>query len=146
MGFVKEFLKYVNMSEEYLWTAMDDAEPVQEKKTYLNLYISPSVKGLLEKHARVEGRTLSNLTDRLLSWSARWLEEAGDSQTLLGWDCVQGPVGGPGGRPHKSKRVSEELQDQLHSALDIIVERGPSTVVDRLTEYLTSRAGKYGGD
>lgn len=117
----------------------DPGSPVEEKKTYLNLYISPSAKELLEKHAKNEGRTLSNLCDRLLSWTAKWLEEAGDSQALMNWEAS------PRTR-HPSKRVSEELQDQLHAALDVMFERAPSTVVERVAEYLTSRAGKYGDE
>lgn len=110
---------------------------VEEKKTYLNLYISPHIKELLEKHANLEDRTLSNLCDRLLTWAAKYLDEAGGSQALMSWEAS--PL-----RRHPSKRVSEEMQDQLHAALDLMFERAPSTVVERLAEYLTSRAGKYG--
>ena len=69
---------------------------MDSKKTYLNLYVSPEVKKALEKQAKFEGRTLSNLCDRLLSWSARCLVEAGDSQALMAWE------------PRISKRPKEE--------------------------------------
>lgn len=122
----------MNISEEDLWTALEN---VEAKKTYLNLYISPEIKEILERQAKHEGRTLSNLCDRLLSWSSKYLDEAGDSQALLTWEASH--------RPKASKRVSEELQDQLHSALEVLFERAPSAVVERVAEYLMARAGKY---
>lgn len=128
----------MNISVEDLWNPLENSHIVEEKKTYLNLYISPSVKEKLERQAVHEDRTLSNLCDRLLSWSLKWLEDAGDSQVLLTWEASQSH------RAKASKRVSEELQDQLHSALDLIFERAPSAVVERAAEYLTARAGKYG--
>ena len=106
------------------------------KKTYLNLYVAPDVKQALERLAKREDRKLSNLCDRLLGWCAKWLEAAGDSQTLMTWKPMRGS--------RRSPRVSEELQDELHEALDLIFERAPSTVVERVAEYLTERAGKYG--
>jgi hypothetical protein len=109
---------------------------VETKKTYLNLYVAPEVKEALERQAEGEDRKLSNLCDRLLSWCLKWVQAAGDSQTLITWE--------PGHRAKRSRRVSEELQDELHEALDLIFDRAPSTVVDRVAEYLTERAGKYG--
>ncbi len=43
-----------------------------------------------------------------------------------------------------TKRVSEELQDQLYTALETILERAPSTVVEEVARKLTQWAGKYG--
>jgi hypothetical protein len=131
----------VNISVEDLWKPLENLGPVQTveaKKTYLNLYVSPRIKEILERQAAHEDRTLSNLCERLLTWSAKFLEEAGDSQVLLTWEARH--------TPKASKRVSEELQSQLHSALDLLFERAPSAVVERLAEYLTARAGKYGDE
>jgi hypothetical protein len=36
-----------------------------------------------------------------------------------------------------SRRVSAELQDQLHEALDLIFERAPSAVVEEVARSLT---------
>ena len=43
-----------------------------------------------------------------------------------------------------TRRVSEELQDQLYTALETILERAPSTVIEDVARSLTARAGKYG--
>jgi hypothetical protein len=40
--------------------------------------------------------------------------------------------------------VSEELQDQLYTAFETILERAPSAVIEDVARVLTSRAGKYG--
>jgi hypothetical protein len=46
--------------------------------------------------------------------------------------------------PKRSKRVSEELQDQLYTALETILERAPSAVIEEVARKLTHWAGKYG--
>lgn len=43
-----------------------------------------------------------------------------------------------------SRRVSEELQDQLYTGLETILERAPSTVIEEVARKLTHWAGKYG--
>ena len=45
-----------------------------------------------------------------------------------------------------SRRVSEELQDQLHAALDLIFDRAPSAIVEEVARTLTKFAGKYGDE
>lgn len=107
----------------------------KENKVYLNVVVAPRVKKSLEDHAEVEDRTVSKMCDRLLGWSVKWLEQAGNSETLLSYQA---------GPSRKTGRVSEELQDQLHGALDLIFDRAPSTVIDAVTKYLTERAGRYG--
>jgi len=44
----------------------------------------------------------------------------------------------------RTRRVSEELQDQLYTALETILERAPSTVIEEVARKLTQWAGKYG--
>ncbi|MGH9579880.1 MAG: hypothetical protein ACRD2R_02710 [Terriglobales bacterium] len=34
--------------------------------------------------------------------------------------------------------------EQLHAALDLLLERAPSAILDDVATYLTARAGKYG--
>ena len=43
-----------------------------------------------------------------------------------------------------TRRVSEELQDQLYTAVEMILNRAPSTVIEELARKLTQWAGKYG--
>lgn len=45
-----------------------------------------------------------------------------------------------------SRRVSEELQDQLYTALETILNRAPSAVIEDVARSLTARAGKYGDE
>jgi hypothetical protein len=50
-----------------------------------------------------------------------------------------------GKHAHKyARRVSEELQDQLYTALETILERAPSAVIEEVARKLTEWAGKYG--
>lgn len=43
-----------------------------------------------------------------------------------------------------TRRVSEELQDQIFTAVELILERAPSAVIEELARKLTQWAGKYG--
>ncbi len=45
-----------------------------------------------------------------------------------------------------ARRVSEELQDQLYTAVEMILNRAPSTVIEELARKLTQWAGKYGDE
>lgn len=45
-----------------------------------------------------------------------------------------------------SKRVSEELQEQLFTALETILDRAPSAVIEEVARKLTHWAGKYGDE
>jgi hypothetical protein len=44
----------------------------------------------------------------------------------------------------RTKRVSEELQDQLYTALETILERAPSALIEEVARKLTRWAGKFG--
>jgi len=46
----------------------------------------------------------------------------------------------------RSRRVSEELQDQLYTALETILHRAPSAVIEEVARKLTQWAGKYGDE
>jgi hypothetical protein len=78
----------------------------------------------------------TDLIDFIWNWAWHEYKRAGSLQALLG--------GTRTGR--YSRRVSEELQDQLYTALATILERAPSTVVENVAHLLTQRAGKYGGE
>lgn len=116
------------------------------KKTYLNLYVAPEVKAKLEEHAEMEGRTLSNLCDRLLAWSIKHLDQAGDSHTLMTWRCSPPPA--TSGRRHLrvvGLNQGRPGPQNLHAALDRILENAPPSAVEQLTQFL-NRADKYGDD
>ena len=46
----------------------------------------------------------------------------------------------------RTKRVSEELQDQLYMALETILDRAPSAIIEEVARKLTQYAGKYGDE
>ncbi len=58
-------------------------------------------------------------------------------------DLVE-PVWDWGPRRAYTKRVSEQTQEQLYIALETILERAPSAVIEDVARILTARAGKYG--
>ncbi len=49
-----------------------------------------------------------------------------------------------GGLPGKRSRIAEETRIQLITALETILERAPSAVIEEISRILTERAGKYG--
>lgn len=49
-------------------------------------------------------------------------------------------------RGKHTKRVSEELQEQLFTALETIMDRAPSAVIEEMARKLTHWAGKYGDE
>jgi hypothetical protein len=106
---------------------------VEEKRTHLNLKVRPNLKAELERRARVEKRSLGNLAEVLLDWSAEQLHAAGDTVSLLR---------APGIR--RSKRVSQETQEQLFTAIGIILARAPSTVIEEVCRKLSRYAAQYG--
>ena len=89
----------------------------------------------IEDAVRNESRRhRTDLVEFVWNWAWSEYKKAGSLQALLG-----------GTRARRySRRVSEELQDQLYTALATIFERAPSTVVDEVARILTARAGKYG--
>ncbi len=44
----------------------------------------------------------------------------------------------------RSKRVSEDLQEQLYTALETILERAPSALIEEVARKLTHWAGRFG--
>lgn len=91
----------------------------------------------IEDAVRAEARRhRTDLVEFIWNWAWSEYKKAGSLQALLG-----------GTRTRRySRRVSEELQDQLYTALGTILERAPSAVIDDVARTLTSRAGKYGSE
>jgi Txe/YoeB family toxin of Txe-Axe toxin-antitoxin module len=92
---------------------------------------------LQEIEEAVQKETRKHRTDLVeFIWNWAWNEykKSGSLQALLS--------GTRTGR--YSRRVSEELQDQLYTALATILDRAPSTVIEDVVRVLTARAGKYG--
>jgi DNA primase catalytic subunit len=91
------------------------------------------IEEAVHKEAR---RHRTDLLEFIWNWAWNEYKKSGSLQALLA-----------GTRTRRySRRVSEELQDQLYTALETILDRGPSTVIEDIARTLTLRAGKYGSD
>lgn len=89
------------------------------------------IEDAVEREAR---RHRTDLLEFIWSWAWNEYKKSGSLQGLLA-----------GTRTRKySRRVSEELQDDLYTALATIFERAPSAVIEDIARILTARAGKYG--
>jgi hypothetical protein len=91
------------------------------------------IEGAVQKESR---RYRTDLLEFIWNWAWAEYKKAGSLQALLA-----------GTRTRRySRRVSEELQDQLYTALGTILDRAPSTVIEEIARTLTNRAGKYGSE
>lgn len=116
---------------------------MQKSKTRLELNVPVSfripMRQLEEIEEAVQREARRHRTDLLeFIWNWAWNEykKAGSLEALLG-----------GTRTRRySRRVSEELQDQLYTALATIFDRAPSAVIEDVGRTLTLRAGKYGSE
>jgi hypothetical protein len=78
----------------------------------------------------------TEVIEMIWEWAWKEYRRAGSLRDLL-----------EGTRARKyTRRVSEELQDQLYIALETILNRAPSAVIEDVARVLTARAGKYGED
>ena len=68
-----------------------------EHRVNIGVMALPELKRELQEQARSEGRTASNLSERLLAWAMKQIRRAGDSQTLLEWTAR------PAGRREKKR-------------------------------------------
>jgi hypothetical protein len=101
----------------------------------LSFRIPLSQLGEIEEAVQKEVRKhRTDLLEVVWDWAWKEYRRAGSLRALL-----------QGTRARKySRRVSEELQDQLYTALETIFERAPSAVVEDVARSLTAKAGKYG--
>lgn len=117
--------------------------PMQKSKTHRELNVPVSfriplaqlqeIEESVQKEAR---RHRTDLLEFIWTWAWNEYKKAGSLQALLA-----------GTRTRKySRRVSEELQDDLYTALATVFERAPSTVIEDIARILTQRAGKYGSE
>ena len=103
----------------------------------LSFRVPPAHLEEIERAAKKEVRKYrTELIELIWEWAWKEYKRAGSLRDLL-----------EGTRARKySRRVSEELQDQLYTALETILNRAPSAVIEDMARSLTSRAGKYGDE
>lgn len=114
---------------------MTKPRPTRELNVPLSFRIPLQQIEEIESSVRKEARRhRTDLVEFVWSWAWEQYKKAGSLQSLLA-----------GTRTRRySRRVSEELQDQLYTALETILDRAPSAVVEDVADLLTQRAGKYG--
>ena len=114
---------------------MPTSKTTREVNVPLSFRISLSQLNEIEEAVRKEARRYrTDLVEFVWNWAWGEYKKAGSLQALLGGTRTR----------NYSRRVSEELQDQLYTALGTILERAPSAVIDDVARTLTTRAGKYG--
>jgi hypothetical protein len=114
---------------------MPSARTAQELRVPLSFRIPISQLEEIEEAVRKEVRKhRTDLVEVIWEWAWKEYKRAGSLRALV-----------EGRRARKySRRVSEELQDQLYTAFETILERAPSAVIEDVARVLTTRAGKYG--
>lgn len=114
---------------------MPVTRPPRDLRVPLSFRIPLSQLEEIEEAVRKEVRKhRTDLVELVWDWAWKEYKRSGSLQALL-----------QGTRTRKySRRVSEELQDQLYTAFETILERAPSAVIEEIGRILTSRAGKYG--
>lgn len=86
---------------------------MSEQRVNIGVMGLPGLKRALQDQARREGRTTSNLAERLLIWSMKQLRNAGDSQTLMEWEArADGKKGRSKGRPIDMRGIYHEVTEQ----------------------------------
>ena len=87
-----------------------------------------------EEISKDHRKSRSDLVEPVWDWAWNEYKKAGSLHALLGGTA----------RRAYTKRVSEQTQEQLYIALETILERAPSAVIEDVARILTARAGKYG--
>ncbi len=87
-----------------------------------------------EEISKDHRKSRSDLVEPVWDWAWKEYKKAGSLHALLGGNA----------RRAYTKRVSEQTQEQLYIALETILERAPSAVIEDVARMLTARAGKYG--
>jgi hypothetical protein len=103
----------------------------------LSFRVSPAHLEEIERATKKEVRKYrTELIEMIWEWAWKEYKRAGSLRDLL-----------EGTRARKySRRVSEELQDELYTALETILNRAPSAVIEDVARSLTARAGRYGDE
>ena len=73
-----------------------------------------------------------------------WWGLAGLSESDVLGARPSSPEAGRAARKKRGGRIAEETRTQLITALETILDRAPSAVIEEIARILTDRAGKYG--
>ncbi len=104
-------------------------------KTTLSFRVPAEQLGEIDEEILKDHRkSRSDLVEPIWDWAWKEYKKAGSLRALLGASRSRA----------RSARVSEETQEQLYMALETILERAPSAVIEDVARMLTARAGKYG--
>jgi hypothetical protein len=113
------------------------------KKSQLNIWLGkqngPEIDELAAREQSLTGRTTTR-TDfgrELFVWALDRYREAGSLANLKA-QTPQRPVAMVG-----ISRVSAETQEQTFTGLRVIFGNAPSSVIERVVEYVSERAARY---
>lgn len=110
---------------------------MDEKRLNTGVTVLPSLHRQLTDIAHHEDKTFSRLCEVLLRWCVEQLEKNRiTSIELKTWHAVPALS--------LTQRISRETQEQLLTAVEIILRDAPSAQVEAVVGYLTRIAGKYG--
>lgn len=116
---------------------MTNTKAAQPLTVPLSFRVSRAHLEQIERATKKEIRKYrTELIEMIWEWAWKEYERAGSLR-----DLREGTRA-----PKYSRRVSEELQDQLYTALQTILNRAPSAVIEDVARSLTARAGKYGDE
>ena len=107
-----------------------------KKSAQVNIRFTPQALEQLDEAAEREYRDRSEMARLLIEWALGRYDRAGSLRALLDSDQ---PF-----RSRKTSRISEETRMELLTALETILERAPSAIIEEMSRVLTQRAGKYG--
>jgi hypothetical protein len=104
-----------------------------KKLSQVSMKLEDAFYARLKSACGIQKHSDAQLARILIEWALPYYERARSVEALQAADP-----------PIATGRVSRETQEQLFTALRAILDRAPSTVIERVVEYITERAGKYG--
>jgi Arc/MetJ-type ribon-helix-helix transcriptional regulator len=108
-----------------------------KKSAQVNIRFTPQALDELDAAAEREYRDRSEMARFLIEWALARYRRAGSLKALHDVDSHAATSA-------KSGRISEQARMELLTALETILERAPSAVIEDIARTLTQRAGKYG--
>lgn len=127
-----------------------------ERRIHIKPNIKPKSRGNFVSPV-LQGEAIRKVRERLGMTQEEFARALRVSQsTVQNWESgrtrphrgtlarIEAAASPPRGPRTRRSRVSEETRLQLITALDTILDRAPSAVIEEISQILTERAGKYG--
>jgi hypothetical protein len=124
------------MIYENIFDSLETGLPLtrKAKKTeQINIRFTEKAVQDLDRIAAAESRDRSELARFFVEWASAQYDSVGSLRTLLRSPALP-----------RTGRVSPETQEQLFTALRIILEHAPSAVIEDVTRKISRYAAEYG--